>query len=550
MSTVVADFLVIGSGIAGTFFALKASEFGDVVVVTKKEKSMSSTNEAQGGIASVFSKEDTFDEHVKDTLNAGAGLCHRDVVEMVVKEGPARVRELIELGVRFTTKRSDETSVEYDLTREGGHSKRRILHAEDFTGREIERALLAQAERKKNIKFYEYHVAIDLITAGKFLKTKPPEGFVDECLGAYVLNSKTGEISAFFAKSIILATGGGGKVYLYTSNPDIATCDGVAMAYRVGACIANMEFVQFHPTCLYHPQAKSFLISEAVRGEGGILRLKNGTPFMEKYHPMKDLAPRDIVARAIDAELKRTGDDFVYLDVTHLDASFVKKRFPNIYRRCLEFGIDMTKEPIPVVPAAHYMCGGVMTDINGRTNIKNLYAIGETSCTGLHGANRLASNSLLEAVVYANRAVNDCAKNTEYDITSKSRDIPKWDNRGATDSDEIVVVSHNWDEIRRLMWNYVGIVRSNKRLERALRRLNILQQEINEYYWKFLVTSDLIELRNIADAGELIVRSAMQRKESRGLHYTIDYPERDDKNFLKDTIIQREPLWKRGKEVL
>ncbi len=540
MGTISADFLVIGSGIAGTFFALKASEYGDVVVVTKRERSMSSTNEAQGGIASVFGKDDTFEEHVKDTLDAGAGLCHRDVVEMVVKEGPERVRELIELGVRFTTKKRDANDVEYDLTREGGHSKRRILHADDFTGREIERALLAAAEKKENIKFYEYHIAIDLITAGKFLRKKPPEGFIDECLGAYVLDSKRGEINTFFAKSVILATGGGGKVYLYTSNPDIATCDGVAMAYRAGAPIANMEFVQFHPTCLYHPQAKSFLISEALRGEGGILRLKNGTPFMEKYHPLKDLAPRDIVARAIDAELKRTGDDFVLLDVTHLDAGFIKRRFPNIYKRCMDFGIDITKEPIPVVPAAHYMCGGVLTDMYGRTNIKNLYAIGETACTGLHGANRLASNSLLEAVVFAHRAVSDCASKNQEDFISMSRDVPKWDNMGATDSDEMVVVSHNWDEIRRLMWNYVGIVRSNKRLERALRRLNILQQEINEYYWKFLVTGDLIELRNIADAGEIIVRSAMQRKESRGLHYTIDYPERDDKNFMRDTIIQKE----------
>ncbi len=542
MGTISADFLVIGSGIAGTFFAIKASEYGDVVVVTKRDRNISSTNEAQGGIASVFSKEDTFEEHVKDTLYAGAGICHRDVVEMVVKEGPERVRELIELGVRFTTKKRDTNDIEYDLTREGGHSKRRILHADDFTGREIERTLLAVAGKKKNIKFYEYHIAIDLITAGKFLKKKPPEGFIDECLGAYVLDSRRGEINAFFAKSVILATGGGGKVYLYTSNPDIATCDGVAMAYRAGAQIANMEFVQFHPTCLYHPQAKSFLISEAVRGEGGILRLKNGTPFMEKYHPLKDLAPRDIVARAIDAELKRTGDDFVLLDVTHLDAGFIKRRFPNIYKRCMDFGIDMTKEPIPVVPAAHYMCGGVLTDMYGRTNIKNLYAIGETACTGLHGANRLASNSLLEAVVYANRAASDCASKNEDqgDFISMSRDVPRWDNMGATDSDEMVVVTHNWDEIRRLMWNYVGIVRSSKRLERALRRLNILQQEINEYYWKFLVTGDLIELRNIADAGEIIVRSAMQRKESRGLHYTIDYPERDDKNFMRDTIIQKE----------
>lgn len=540
MSSIQADFLVIGSGIAGTFFALKAAEFGDVVVVTKRERSMSSTREAQGGIASVFSKDDSFEEHVKDTLYAGAGICHRDVVEMVVKEGPERVRELIEIGVRFTKKVKDENNVEYDLTREGGHSRRRILHADDFTGQEIERALLAAAEKKNNIHFYEYHSAIDLITAGKFLKKKPPEGFIDECLGAYVLDVKTGEIKSFFAKSTILATGGGGKVYLYTSNPDIATCDGVAMAYRAGCRIANMEFVQFHPTCLYHPQAKSFLISEAVRGEGGILRLKDGTPFMEKYHHLKDLAPRDIVARAIDAELKRTGDDCVYLDVTHLDPGFVKKRFPNIYKRCLEFGIDMTKEPIPVVPAAHYMCGGVMTDMSGRTDIKNLYAIGETACTGLHGANRLASNSLLEAVVFAHRAALDCAEKSEDEVIAMSRDIPNWDNMGATDSDEIVVVSHNWDEIRRLMWNYVGIVRSNKRLERALRRLQILQQEINEYYWRFLVTSDLIELRNIADVGEIIVRSAMQRKESRGLHYTIDYPERDDKNFLKDTIIQKD----------
>jgi len=536
MNYIESDFLVIGSGIAGLSFALKASEFGDVVMVTKRERSISSTNEAQGGIASVFSREDSFDEHIKDTIVAGDWLCRREAVELVVKGGPERVRELIDIGVRFTT---SGNGIEYDLTREGGHSKRRILHAEDFTGREIERALLSAAEAKNNIKFYEYHTAIDLITSGKFLKRKPPEGFRDECIGTYVLDNRTGSIIPFLAKATILATGGGGKVYLYTSNPDIATCDGVAMAYRVGARIANMEFVQFHPTCLYHPMAKSFLISEAMRGEGGILRLKDSTPFMEKYHPLKDLAPRDIVARAIDSELKRTGDDFVYLDMSHLDKDFLKSRFPNIYGKCLEFGINLTTQPVPVVPAAHYMCGGVLTDHNGLTNVSNLYAIGETSCTGLHGANRLASNSLLEAVVFAHRAAQHCREQKYPDMTML-RGVPKWDNMGTTDSDETVVVSHNWYEIRRLMWNYVGIVRSDKRLDRAYRRLTNLQYEINEYYWRFKVTSNLVELRNIADAAEIIVRSAMYRKESRGLHYTIDYPEKDDKHFLHDTIIEKD----------
>jgi L-aspartate oxidase len=524
------DFLIIGSGIAGLSFALKAADHGSVAIVTKREVTESATNYAQGGIASVFSQEDTFDAHVDDTLTAGAGICHEDIVRMVVEEGPRTIASLIEWGVKFTT-----SGDSYDLTREGGHSQRRILHSDDVTGREIERALVEAARNHPNITLYEHHIAIDLITEAKIThkRLRP-----NRCLGAYVLDIRAETVKTYPAKFTLLATGGAGKVYLYTCNPDVATGDGVAMAYRAGATITNMEFMQFHPTTLYHPNAKSFLISEAVRGEGAVLRRRDGTPFMERYHPLKDLAPRDIVARAIDNEMKISGDDCVFLDITHRSPDYITSRFPNIYQTCLDYGLDMTREPLPVVPAAHYLCGGVAVDGNAETNIQNLYAIGEVAFTGLHGANRLASNSLLEAAVYAGRAyqhITGKLSSTPFETSV----IPEWDSGTATNSDEMVVVSQNWDEIRRFMWNYVGIVRSDKRLERALRRIRLILEEIEDYYWNFNVTSDLIELRNIATVAELIVLCAQQRKESRGLHYNIDYPDRDDVHWKKDTYVRK-----------
>ncbi|GFO63598.1 L-aspartate oxidase [Geomonas paludis] len=524
------DFLVIGSGIAGLSFALQAAAHGKVAVVTKRDISESATNYAQGGIATVSSEEDTFDAHVQDTLVAGAGICHEDVVRMVVEEGPQVIRNLIDWGVQFT-----KSGDAYDLTREGGHSARRILHAEDITGREIERALVEAAKKHDNITIYENHIAIDLVTESKVLKQKLEH---NRCLGAHVLDKESGEVKTFAARITLLASGGAGKVYLYTCNPDVATGDGVAMAYRAGATIANMEFMQFHPTTLYHPNARSFLISEAVRGEGAILKRRDGTAFMEKYHHLKDLAPRDIVARAIDNEMKTYGDDCVYLDIRHRGAEYITSRFPNIYQTCLEYGIDMTTEMLPVVPAAHYLCGGVQVDFNAETDIKHLYAIGEVAFTGLHGGNRLASNSLLEAAVYAGRAYEHAVQVLK-DETFSFPQIPEWDAGTATNSDEMVVVSQNWDEIRRFMWNYVGIVRSDKRLARAMRRIELIQDEIEEYYWNFIVTSDLIELRNIATVAQLIVACAQMRKESRGLNYNIDYPGVDDVNWKRDTHIKK-----------
>ena len=537
---ITSDFLVIGTGIAGLSFALKAASVGTVTVVTKKEKMDASTNFAQGGIASVLDPTDSFDLHIADTIEAGAGLCHEDIVNSVVTNGPDMIRELIALGVKFSHDRTQTDTL--DLTREGGHSRRRIVHTQDLTGQEVERALLHNVELNKNIEIYENHVAIDLITTSKFIKRGISTNETEEtCWGAYVLDIATGDVKTFLAGFTMLATGGAGKVYLYTSNPDIATGDGVAIAYRAGAKIANMEFVQFHPTCLYHPLEKNFLISEAVRGEGGRLIDKRGDHFMERYHPLKDLATRDIVARSIDAELKRSGDECVYLDISHRDREFIKTRFPHIYKRCLELNIDITQEPIPVVPAAHYMCGGILTDARGKTNIYNLYALGEVACTGLHGANRLASNSLIEALVFATLAFEDSAKliSDKGDLTYPP--VPLWDSGSATNSDESVVVSHNWDEVRRLMWNYVGIVRTNKRLTRAMRRIAVIQQEIREYYWDFIITTELLELRDIATVAELIITSASMRKESRGLHYNLDYPDRDDRNWLHDTVIQYSP---------
>jgi len=536
------DFLIIGSGVAGLTFALKVAEFGSVAIITKEGVMDSNTSLAQGGIASVFDELDSFDLHIQDTLASGDGLCNREVVEKVVKNGPDRIRDLIQLGVHFNLEensRQDNISPRLDLGREGGHSKNRIVHAQDMTGKELERVLVKHVGRHKNISVFENHIAIDLITRSTQMK----RGLVttahdDICCGAYVLEKQTKRVKTFCAHTTLLATGGTGKVYLYTSNPDVATGDGIAMGYRAGAALANLEFVQFHPTCLYHPDAKNFLISEAVRGDGGILVDEAGNPFMQRYDPQKDLACRDVVARAIDTELKKSGADSVFLDISHRDSDFITHRFPNIYRRCLELGIDMTAEPIPVVPAAHYMCGGIATDIAGRTDIRQLYAIGETACTGLHGANRLASNSLIEALVYAHSAADQAIQDLKR-LDLPPVQPPVWDEVGTTDSDEGIMVSHNWDEIRRLMWNYVGIVRSNKRLARARRRIDIIQKEIQEYYWNFKVAPDLIELRNIATVAELIIKCASYRKESRGLHYNIEYPQKNDQQWLKDTLTRR-----------
>jgi L-aspartate oxidase len=533
---IISDYLVIGSGIGGLSFALHAAKSGTVSIVTKKEKMETSTNYAQGGIASVLDNEDNFDLHINDTLKSGDGICNKKIVEMVVKDGPERIRELIDIGVNFSHKQ--EAPKDLDLGMEGGHSRRRIVHTMDRTGSEVERALLEKIEANSNITMYENYMAIDLITKSKLIR----RGIIasessESCWGAYVLNVETGEVITFQSRITVLSTGGVGKIYLYTSNPDIATGDGVAMGYRAGVKVADMEFVQFHPTCLYHPLAKNFLISEALRGEGGILLDSKGNRFMEKYHPLKDLAFRDIVARSIDLELKKSGEECVYLDISHKPPEFIKERFPNIYENCMKYQIDITKQPIPVVPAAHYMCGGLLTDENGATNIGNLYAIGEVACTGLHGANRLASNSLLEALVFARKAAERSGKELMENRDATMSSAPLWDPGSATDSEEMVVVSHNWDEIRRIMWNYVGIVRTNKRLARARARIENIQAEIKEYYWDFIVTRDLLELRNIALVAELIITCASMRKESRGLHYNLDYPDKDDEHWKHDTVI-------------
>jgi L-aspartate oxidase len=528
------DVLVLGSGIAGLFFALRVAGHARVTVVTKKQAAESATNYAQGGIAAVVAPDDSFELHEHDTLEAGAGLCREDVVRFVVEQGPAAIDALLKAGVEFDrspSTRADrgpagrtQDGSEFELGREGGHTRRRVLHHRDNTGWEIERALLARVRAHPNV---------ELLTSRRAGLAGP-----DRVLGAYVLDAATGRVQTFRARITLLATGGAGKVYLYTTNPDIASGDGLAMAWRAGATLANMEFFQFHPTCLYHPLAKSFLISEAVRGEGGILRLLDGTAFMERHHPMKELAPRDVVARAIDEELKRSGDDHVVLDVTHLDPDFVRSRFPTIHQRCLEFGIDVTRQPIPVVPAAHYCCGGVVTDLRGETDLGNLFAAGEVTCTGLHGANRLASNSLLEGVVFA-RAAGDEVLRRLRDLEPPRHPIEPWQEGQATEISEAVLITQNWDEIRRFMWNYVGIVRTDKRLARARRRIELLQEEITEYYWNFRLTPDLVELRNLACVAELVIHCAMRRAESRGLHYTLDHPRRDDTRFRRDTRVRR-----------
>jgi L-aspartate oxidase len=519
------DYLVIGSGVAGLYFALEASAHGTVTIVTKRAPDDANTTWAQGGISAVLGEGDSFEKHIEDTLRVGDGLCHRDAVEKCVREGPGHILALAE---KYGAEFGREPGGGFELGREGGHTARRIVHAKDATGREVERALLeAVAARADRITVLRDHMAIDLLSAAKY-------GGPDACFGAYVFDTRTGDIKTVVARATVLASGGCGKVYLYTTNPDVATGDGIAMAYRAGAKIANMEFIQFHPTCLFHHYEKSFLISEALRGEGGVLKLKSGQTFMERYHEMKSLAPRDVVARAIDAELKRTGDEYVVLDMTHLDAAFVKDRFPMIYARCLELGIDITTQPIPVVPAAHYTCGGVVCDLRGRSSVQNLYAIGEVSMSGLHGACRLASNSLLEGLVYAKAAADD-ARDAK---PIRPPGVAPWTSGAATDSDDAVVVSQNWDEIRRLMWNYVGIVRTDKRLERARRRIELIREEIREYYWNFKVTSDLLELRNLALCAHLIIESARRRKESRGLHYTLDYLQKDQR-WERDTVLRR-----------
>jgi len=520
------DFFVVGSGIAGLMSALNLAPHGRVLLVTKKRLDDCNTNRAQGGIACVMEAVDSFEQHVSDTLIAGAGLCDERVVRAVVSGGPARIADLEALGVRFNPR--DDGAPGYDLGREGGHSQRRVLHAGDITGQRVESVLVERVLKHPNIQTLEHTVVIDLITTG-WLR-QPGE---NRCVGAYVLDQPSGEIYAVRTPCTVLATGGCGKVYLYTCNPDIATGDGVALAWRAGAAIANMEFIQFHPTCLFHPQAKRFLISEAVRGEGAELVDAEGRPFMKKYDPRGALAPRDIVARAIDSEMKRTGAPYCCLDIRHKSKEFLRDRFPNIYDTCFKFGIDMSKDLIPIVPSAHYCCGGIQATVDGVTSLPGLYAVGETACTGLHGANRLASNSLLEALVCAYETAGRLA-NDPQSLPDPLR-IPDWQYGTAVASDEAVMVAHNWMEIRNCMWDYVGIVRTDKRLERARRRIRNLRREIREYYFDYLVTPDTLELRNLALVAELIVRSAMRRKESRGLHYTLDYPE--TKRTAKDSLL-------------
>jgi L-aspartate oxidase len=526
------DFLVIGSGIAGLLAAIKLAGLGTVNLVTKKERGESSTNYAQGGIAVPLGEGDSVDLHVEDTLKTGCGLSRPEVVELVVGNGPPCLKQLMEMGVSFS--REDEgDGPGLDLGKEGGHSTRRIVHTEDHTGRSIETALLEKARSLDNIEILENHLAVDLLLDSKLLG-KPVKP--DTCWGAYVMDVVGRSITPFVAKVTLLASGGAGKVYLYTSNPDIATGDGIAMAYRGGARVANLEFVQFHPTCLYHPQAKSFLISEAVRGEGAVLRTLAGDAFMGRYDPRGDLAPRDIVARALDAEMKRRGDKHVLLDLSSIGEARIRKRFPHIHETCLEFGIDITRQPAPVVPAAHYMCGGVVSDLKGRSSIGRLLCAGEVACTGLHGANRLASNSLLEALVFADIAVETAAE-TFAGRTASLPVVDAWRDEGTAPVKETVFFDHDWDQVRRLMWDYVGIVRSDQRLDIARRRIRLVREQIEEYYWKYELTPDLIELRNIALVGELIIRSAQMRRESRGLHYNTDCPETDDVNWKRDTVL-------------
>jgi L-aspartate oxidase len=532
------DVLIVGSGASGLSLALRLAKSGSVRigVLSKFSLKDSNTYYAQGGISAVLDRDDSLEAHISDTLEAGAGLCDPEIVRLTVAQGKECIDWLLEQGVPFTREESEAGALRLHLTREGGHTYRRVVHAADQTGKAVYTSLEERTKEIPNIDLYEYYSAVDLITTQKL----GLDG--QRVVGAYAFNAKTNRVERFGAKIVALATGGASKVYLYTSNPDVATGDGVALAWRAGCRVANMEFMQFHPTCLYHPAAYSFLISEALRGEGGKLVLPDGSAFMHRFDSRKELAPRDIVARAIDYEMKRLGVDCVYLDITHKSADFIRSHFPNIHSRCLELNIDITKQPIPVVPAAHYTCGGVLTDRDARTDIRGLYAIGEVACTGLHGANRMASNSLLECLVFAKQASVDIQKYlSDY---PEPPVLPAWDESQVSDSDEEVVVSHNWDEIRRFMWDYVGIVRTNKRLERAQHRVDLLKQEIAEYYSNFKVTSDLLELRNLVIVAELIIRSAMRRKESRGLHYTLDYPKANQDGAAKPTVLSPPPKYR------
>lgn len=521
------DVLIIGSGTAGLTLALQLADHAQVAVLAKGSLEEGASLYAQGGISVVLDQADSLQSHIDDTLQAGASLCNEKAVRFTVEHARESIEWLIDQGVSFT--KDGVTSETYHLTQEGGHSHRRIIHSADATGHEVETSLLTKAKTHSNIHLFPYHIGIDLITSRKQLSQQD-----NQCLGCYVLDIKTDTPLTFTAPVTVMATGGAGKVYLYTSNPDISTGDGIAMGWRAGCDVTNMEFIQFHPTCLYHPKAKSFLISEALRGEGAKLLLADGSTFMDRFHSQAELAPRDVVARAIDHEMKRLGDDCVYLDISHQPKAFIESHFPTIYQRCLDFGIDMTREPIPVVPAAHYTCGGLRTNLKGQTNISRLYAIGETASTGLHGANRMASNSLLECLVFARSAAQHIIKTLPF--KDEIPNIPHWDTSRVYPAKEAISISHNWDELRRFMWDYVGIVRSNERLHKAQLRLSLLQQEIEDYYSQHRISSDLLELRNLADVAELIITSALQRKESRGLHYTLDYPETDNMSPM-NTII-------------
>jgi L-aspartate oxidase len=527
------DFLIVGSGIAGASLALKLASLGRVALICKETLGETNTRYAQGGIAGVFLEKDSYDAHTQDTITAGAGLCHEDVVRKVVGSGPQAIKELIAMGVQFTPSDAKSPDFEYHLTREGGHSERRIIHADDMTGKAVQSALVEKILNHPSISVFEFHTSIDLIVTDKAC----PDFSRNRCLGAYVLDERQREVRSFLARCTFLATGGHGKLYLYTSNPDIATGDGIAMAWRAGARVANLEFMQFHPTCLYSAKEKNFLITEAMRGEGGILLSRKGERFMERVDPRKELAPRDIVARAIDAEIKRTGEPFVLLDISHKPVDFIRQHFPNIHATCMELGIDITKEPIPVVPAAHYSCGGVVTDARGRTGIKSLWALGEVACTGLHGANRLASNSLLEGLAFAEFIFQDVSNMWEIIRATTLPRVPPWQLGKACEPDEMTVVSQLWDEIRRTMWNYVGIVRTDRRLARADARIRQISEEIDNYYWDVVPSRALVEVRNLAAVASLTIKCARARKESRGIHYSLDYPLRDENNFRKDTVL-------------